>query len=789
MNRTLRSLFLLFCAATVATRLLAGGSATDYERALSLPKRTNNTVFRAKFDVHWLPGSQRCWYRVQTGPETWEYVAVDAETGKIQRSPDIAGLGLPKQTLTTSANGSLKPRPSRQSNTPTTIRFVNHMTEPVDVSWIDTEGKSKLYGHIKPAGEFAQHTFVGHIWLLSDSMGGTIAVLEATDEPVEIVIDGKGTMRDIRERERRPAARSASPDGQWEVRIENHNVALHHIADGAVTMLTRDGTEENGYHGRAQWAPDSQSFVISRAGKVTTREVTLVQSSPPDQLQPKVLTYPYAKPGDPLPNPQPMLVRLADRSVTPIDKALFPTPFTDRLEIDVRWSPRSDELFFDYNQRGHQLYRIIGVKAATGTTRALVEEKSATFIDYTKKTWRQWLDKTGELLWMSERDGWCRLYLYGVATGTQKALVTPGQGVVRSVERVDEEKRQVWYLASGLRANEDPYHLHLCRVNFDGTGFVQLTQGDGNHEATFSPDGRYFIDRWSRADLAPATELRRSDTGARVCELEHADVQALLGAGWTWPERFTAKGRDGQTDIYGVIIKPSNFDPARKYPVLEEVYAGPHGAFAPKTFGRLLRQHMLGELGFIVVQADGMGTNFRGKAFQDVAWKNLKDAGFPDRIAWIRSAAASRPWMDLNHVGIYGGSAGGQSAMRALIDHADFYKAAFADCGCHDNRMDKIWWNEQWLGWPLDDSYVRNSNVADAAKVQGALMLCVGELDHNVDPSSTMQVVNALEKADKDFELLVMTNSDHGAAETPYGVRRRMDFFVRHLLEVKPRQP
>jgi len=316
---------------------------------------------------------------------------------------------------------------------------------------------------------------------------------------------------------------------------------------------------------------------------------------------------------------------------------------------------------------------------------------------------------------------------------------------------------------------------------------VQLTQGDGNHEVTFSPEGGYFIDRWSRADLPLVTELRRSDLGALVCLLERADAQALLETGWTMPERFTAKGRDGHTDIYGLIIKPSHFDPSRKYPVLEEVYAGPHGAFVPKTFGRLLRQHMLAELGFIVVQADGMGTNHRGKAFHDVAWKNLKDAGFPDRIAWMRSAATTWPWMDLEHVGIYGGSAGGQSALRALIDHPDFYHAAFADCGCHDNRMDKIWWNEQWLGWPVDDSYVRNSNVADAAKLKGALMLCVGEIDPNVDPASTMQVVNALEKADKDFELLVMTGTGHGAAETPYGSRRRMDFFVRHLLGVEPR--
>jgi dipeptidyl-peptidase 4 len=297
----------------------------------------------------------------------------------------------------------------------------------------------------------------------------------------------------------------------------------------------------------------------------------------------------------------------------------------------------------------------------------------------------------------------------------------------------------------------------------------------------FSPDGRFFVDRWSRADQPPVVELRRSADGNLVSELERTDASALLASGWTMPERFVAKGRDGQTDIHGVLIKPTHFDQAKKYPILEEVYAGPHGAFAPKDFGRLTRQHTLAELGFIVVQVDGMGTNHRGKAFHEVAWKNLQDAGFPDRIGWIRAAAATRPWMDLSRVGIYGGSAGGQNAMRALLDHGDFYQAAFADCGCHDNRMDKIWWNEQWLGWPVDDSYQRASNVLDAGKLSGALMLCVGSLDSNVDPASTMQVVDALEKADKSFELLVMPGANHGAAESPYASRRRMEFFVRHL--------
>jgi dipeptidyl aminopeptidase/acylaminoacyl peptidase len=412
----------------------------------------------------------------------------------------------------------------------------------------------------------------------------------------------------------------------------------------------------------------------------------------------------------------------------------------------------------------------------------VVEERSKTFVDYETKTWRTWLDDSGELIWMSERDGWAHLYLYDVASGAVKNQITRGNWVVREVLKVDTAKRQVWFLASGVRAGEDPYDHQLCRVNFDGSGFIQLTQGDGDNSVEFSPDGNYFIAKYSRADLPTVTELRRSDDGKLICELERADDSQLLQAGWTLPERFVAKGRDGATDIYGVIIKPSNFDPQKKYPVVEEVYAGPQDSFAPKKFGRLLRQHTIADLGFIVVQSDGMGTDNRGKKFHDMCWKNLKDAGFPDRIAWIKAATQTRPWMDLSRVGIYGGSAGGQDAMRALLDYHDFYKVAVADCGCHDNRMDKLWWNEQWMGWPVDDSYARSSNVDDAHKLQGKLLLMVGELDHNVDPASTMQVVNALEKANKDFEMLVVTGSDHGSAETPYGSRRRAEFLMHNLL-------
>jgi dipeptidyl aminopeptidase/acylaminoacyl peptidase len=774
-------LTLSFCFLT--GNLFGGDDAAAYERALSLAQRTEGKVFRDAVAPHWLPDNRHFWYRVATGPDMHEYVLVDAETGDIKRASSADKLGLPDgEHISTSSQRSLAPRRTTHTGDETALRLHNTTAGSVDVFWVDESGERKPYGRLRPGEAKEFHTYAGHVWLVTDSSGSPLGFFEAVPDVLEVAIDGKpANMPPPQLRRERRNHSGQSPDESWSVQFTNQNVVLISAA-GETTTLTTNGTAENPYCGPLVWSPDSQSCVVLSVHEVPRHIVTIVESSPHDQLQPKLQTYDYFKPGDALPQVQPVLINVASQTAKIISNDLFTNNFTPGGDLDFRWSPRSDEFYFDYNQRGHQLYRILAVNATNGAVRTVVEERSKTFVDYETKTWRAWLDDSGELLWMSERDGWAHLWLYDVASGTVKNQVTRGDWVVREVLKVDAAKRQVWFLASGVRPGEDPYHRQLCRVNFDGTGFIQLTQGDGDHTVEFSPDGNEFIARWSRVDQPTVTELRRSADGKLVCELERGDDAQLLKSGWTVPERFVAKGRDGQTDIYGVIIKPANFDPKKKYPVVEEVYAGPQDSFAPEKFGRLLRQHQIAELGFIVVQADGMGTDNRGKAFHDVCWKNLKDAGFPDRIAWIKAAAAARPWMDLSRVGIYGGSAGGQNAMRALLDYNDFYKVAVADCGCHDNRMDKIWWNEQWMGWPVDESYARSSNVDDAPKLQGKLLLMVGELDHNVDPASTMQVVNALEKAGKDFEFIVITGTGHGSAETPYGSRRRMDFLVRNLL-------
>lgn len=755
--------------------------AVTVDEALLVSKKWDNQLFRHEAKAIWLD-ENTFWYRVQTGPKSSEYVRIDARTGERRTAANRQGIGLPEFEKLKTSQSQEKIHPS--GNGPeTSIAFFNGLSKPVRMAWIDSRGKQHPYKALPPGGTFRQSTFVNHVWLVSDLGGQQIAVVSAKAVPLEVEIDAISSAVEEVEKPKLKAGEILAPNGQWSAWVENGQLMLKDRRVDKTVQVKKDFEPALPFQGGITWAPDSSCLVVSCAADVKKRHITLIDSSPTDQLEPKRKEITYPKAGDDLFKPMPVIVRLTPEghACKAVKTELFSNPFIQAHHFDIRWAPDSHEFYFDYNQRGHQLYRIIGVDAFSANARTVVEESSQTFIDHTQKTWRQWLDKSHELLWMSERDGWCHLWLYDGHLGQVKQQVTQGEWLVRKVLEVNEATREVWFMASGLIKGEDPYHQHLCRIHLDGTGFKQLTEGDGQHEIEWSPNKSYFIDTWSRADLPHVIELRRSEDGSRVCLLEEASAQALLATGWQMPERFVAKGRDGHTDIHGIIIKPSFFDPTKKYPVVEQIYAGPHSAFVPKTFGVLSKQHRIAELGFIVVQADGLGTNHRGKKFHDLCWKNLKDAGFPDRIAWMKTAGASRPWMDLTRVGIYGGSAGGQSAMRALLDHHDFYQVAMADCGCHDNRMDKIWWNEQWMGWPVDESYKRSSNVEDAAKLQGKLLLIVGELDDNVDPSSTLQVVHALQKAGKSFEFMPIIGTGHGAAETPFGSRLLMEFLVKHL--------
>jgi dipeptidyl aminopeptidase/acylaminoacyl peptidase len=735
----------------------AQGTPADYERAAGLREKFQGLVAGAPDRANWIEKSSRFWYRkaVKGG---YEFVMADAETRAKKPAFDHEKLAAALSESLPSGDEAI-----------TALRLpFNEITfvdgeRAIEVNARGSRWRCDLAAYkCKKSDAPAFGRFGGRA-------GGAPGTLNGIPGP--------------RYNFPQSADAKVSPDGKWEAWVNNFNVWVRAKGKRDGVALSHDGSEGN-YYAMASlgWSPDSKMVAAYRVRPGYQRKLDYVESSPADQLQPKYHTIEYAKPGDALDQPQPVLFNTETKKQIIIDNTLFPNPYNlTRLE----WRKDSRAFTFEYNQRGHQVYRVIEVDAATGNTRAVIGEEPKTFFCYSGKKYRYDLADGREIVWMSERDGWNHLYLYDGVTGKVKNQITKGEWVVRGVEKVDEEKRQIWFQASGMYPGKDPYFVHYYRINFDGSGLTALTEADANHQVSFSPDMKYYVDTWSRVDQAPISELRSAADRRLIAEMERGDIQGLVQAGWRAPEVFTSRARDGKTEVWGVIFRPSNFDPLKKYPVIEYIYAGPQGSFVPKSFSAFNPMQSLAELGFIVAQVDGMGTSNRSKAFHDVAWKNLGDAGFPDRILWHKAVAAKYPYYDTSRVGIYGNSAGGQNSLGGMLFHPEFYKVCVSSCGCHDNRMDKIWWNEQWMGWPLGHEYAASSNVDNASRLQGKLLLVVGELDTNVDPASTIQVVNALIKANKTFDLLVIPGGGHGPGGV-YGERKRNDFFVHHLLGVEP---
>lgn len=722
--------------------LRAQGTVEDYRRAYALSNKfSSNKVFYSNVTPHWIDGTHSFWY-VRNTPEGQVYVIVDADTKERKELFDHQKMA---EQLSKATQWEIKPNGIRLERlsverSKDLLRFeLNGKRWKYTISTHQLEEKGNL-----PAPGKQRH------WMETED--------EKTANPV------------------------LSPDRKYTAYIKNHNIYVKELATGTEKQLSIDGTLGNYYSAYLRWSPDSKKVASCKIRPVEKRYVYYVESSPTDQLQPKLHKQEYAKPGDELPFRIPCIYEVeTGRSIIPR------TDLFDRQYAlwGLDWNADSRAVTFEYNQRGHQVYRILELSAENGTVRPLIEETSDKYVNYSRR-FRHDLKDGKHILWMSERDNWNHLYVYDRTTAQPIRQITNGEWYVREVLRVDEENQQIYFSANGMRKGEDPYLIYYYRIGFDGKNLVCLTPDEGMHTAAFSGDMSYLVDVYSMIDKAPVAVLRNASNGKVIMPLETADITRLEAEGWKAPEVFKAKGRDGKTDMWGIIMRPTNFDPNKKYPVLEYIYQGPGNQYVPKTFTPY-NYFMSGiaELGFIVVMVDGMGTSFRSREFENVCYRNLKDAGLPDHISWIKAAAAKYPYMDLDRVGIYGCSAGGQESMTAVLFHPDFYKAAYSACGCHDNRMDKIWWNEQWLGYPVGDQYKEGSNVENAHLLQRPLMLVVGEMDDNVDPASTMQVVNALIKANKDFELVVIPGARHTMGES-FGEHKRYDFFVRHLMGVEP---
>lgn len=738
-NTTVFKICVILTLLTVATTS-AQGQLEDYKRSIEVDSLFKNKVYNAPNDFHW-QNDHLFWY-VNKTKQGSQYVMVDARTKKRSLVFDHAKMasGLTEFLGETISADAIEIRDLNLDEIHNTVKFKTDQVE-----------------------------------LLCDLSTYKIQLLDSVDQ--------KETPKYWGRREDEQSKKEVeSPDGKFVAYIKNYNLYIKNKSSSQEQQLSFDGSSGFYYASNILWSPDSKKIMAYKFRPAEDHKIYFVESAPDDQLQPKLQSRDYLKPGDQVAfrSPQLFMVASGEHIVIPTDK------FDHQFHLgDFRWREDSSGFTFEYNQRGHQQYRIISVNVEKGAVQVLINETSPTFIDYSGKKFRKDIAGGEQIIWASERDGWNHLYMFDGRNGKLIRQITKGNWPVRSVVKVDQENKHIYFIASGLDKDQDPYFKHYCRIDFDGKNFKRYTLENGNHKVFFSKDYSHYIDQYSRVDLPPISVLKDAD-GNILQEIEKADISALKATGWRAPEVFTAKGRDGKTDIWGIIVRPTNFDPSKSYPVIEYIYAGPHDSFVPKSFQSYYwSMSSMAELGFIMVQIDGMGTSNRSKAFHDVCWKNLKDAGFPDRKLWIEAAAKQYPYINSEKVGIRGTSAGGQNAAGALVFHSDFYDAAVASCGCHDNRMDKIWWNEQWMGYPIGPQYAACSNVVHAEELEGDLMLIVGELDDNVDPATTYQFANALITAGKDFEFVVIPGMGHSSGGS-YGERKRKDFFVKKLWGIDP---
>lgn len=596
-----------------------------------------------------------------------------------------------------------------------------------------------------------------------------------------------------------------SPDGRWRAVVRDGDLVIASTADGAERRLTQDGaaspyatpvinlkdmaaqgTSQPTVRPGVQWSPDSRYIATYRIDRDHARRLSLVQSSPKDSGPPRVLDYLYPLTGDAeVPTAEGVIFEV--ESGRRIEMALPPEPVLYYGGPDFEWSANSQAVFERRPVRGYGALQLHRIEAATGEARLLTEDRSDTYIDFYGHFW-SYDDKSNTHFWTADPDGYAHVYAVDATTGARRQL-TSGDWRARTVAGVDHQAKRVLIIGSGREAGRDPYLRHLYSVPAQGGRPRLLTPEALDHDVSVSPDGHFFVDNMSTIDQPTRSVLRSSSDGRVVMELGRADVSAYLAAGYRLPEPFQTVAADGVTPIYGALFKPADFDPAKRYPIIEDIYTGPHYVMTPKSFEASMigrNANSIAQLGVITVTIDGRGTWGRSRAFQQVAYKNLHAVGLEDHIAGIRAIAARNPWMDADQVGIYGFSAGGYDVVRAMTRHPEFYKVGVTASGNHDNRLDKATWNEQWMGSQLGPLYDENSNITWAPKLEGRLFVAHGELDENVPPLASLRLADALIKANKDFDFLMVPNADHFLDSVPYYQRRRWDFFVRELLHENP---
>jgi len=603
----------------------------------------------------------------------------------------------------------------------------------------------------------------------------------------------------------------ASPDGKRAVFIREWNLWVRDVDSGKETALTSDGVKDFGYAtdnaGWAKsdrpivvWSPDSTKLATFQQDQRTVGEMYLVNTQ---VGHPQLQAWKYPLPGDDV-------VAMLQRVIIDVDGPkvvrLKMDPDQHRSTLcdnlacrggdwgDVQWAPDSSSVAFVSTSRDHRKAQLRVADPATGAVRDVLEETVTTFFESGngRVSWK-YLPASNEVIWFSERDNWGQLYLYDLQTGKLKRQITTGEGNITQLLQVDEKNRALLFQAVGREKGRDPYFTHLYRIGIDGGNEKLLTPEDANHDIALSESGRYFVDSYSKPDVPPVAVLRDTD-GKLILDLEKADISKLLATGWKPPQPITVKGRDGVTDLYGLLYRPTRLVPGRKYPIVNHIYPGPQtGSVGSRSFSAARGDaQALAELGFVVVEIDGMGTPWRSKKFHEAYYGDMGDNTLPDQVAGMKQLAQKYPWIDITRAGIYGHSGGGYAAAGAMFHYPDFFSVGISESGNHDNRVYEDDWAEKWTGL-LDTqadgatSYDSQANQNFAKNLKGKLLLAHGTMDPNVPPNNTLLVVDALIKANKDFDLLLIPNAAHGyGSAANYMTRRRWDYFVRHLLGAEP---
>ena len=733
----------------------------DYRRAERLlPWNLKGLAKNVDPDPRWLGGGRRFWYRRDT-PTGHEFVVVDAKTGERMPALDHARLAA---ALSRSAG-------------------------------IVTEHKKLPIEEVEFAAEVSAVEFDagGRRWRCDlDSYA----------------LEGLGAPRN------QSADRLASPDGRWVAFVKDHDIFVQATDGETRRRLTDDGEPHHDYGTRpesytyavtdrlagtplpplALWSPDGTKLLTHRLDQRRVGSLHLVQSVGSDvDHRPILHSYRYALPGEEqVPTAELVIFDVQEGGRITVDHPALECPTFSPFQYErVWWSDDGRQAYLVDQTRDYKELRLVEVDSATGAARVVIEERGDKPVDpnlyiFNRPNIRAL--STGEVVWFSERDGWGHLYLYDGASGDLDGRITSGEWVVRDILHVDEEDRVIYFTGGGHEEGRNPYYRHLYRAGLDGSGMELLTPEDADHEVSFASDGSHFVDVYSRVNLPPRTVLRASD-GRLVCEVEQADTTSLLDIGWTAPEPFAVLASDGETEIHGVIHHPSNFDPELKYPVIDSIYPGPQHLRSHQSFGKTLEDsvHALAELGFVVVTIEGSGTPLRSRAFLDASYGRLEIAGgLEDHIEGLKNLGAGRPYLDLDRVGIYGHSAGGYATARAMLSHPGFYKVGVSSAGNHDQRINVALWGERYIGLPSDVDYHYQANPNFAADLEGKLLLAYADMDDNVHPAGTTRLVDALIRANKDFDLLLLPNRNHIYMDDPYLTRRRWDFFVRHLHGTQP---